>query len=219
MENFEIWQNCALFCGLSEKEISLIIKKAGAYTKEFLKNERIINAGDFTENIGVLLSGSLYILTEDYWGNVNIINEISPGDMFMESFCLSGTPCDVNVLCKTQCTVLFLSCRHLLSENDPASVRALKNLLSCVAKKNAFLNSKLRLCTLKTTRQKLLSYLSSEKRKAGSQAFKIPFNLSRLSEYLCVERSAMSTELNRLKKEGYLDYEKNVFTLIDKDSH
>ena len=65
----------------------------------------------------------------------------------------------------------------------------------------------------KTTRDKLLSYLSAESLKAKSPSFTIPFNRQQLADYLSVDRSAMSSELGKLKKEGILDYNKNTFLL------
>ena len=71
--------------------------------------------------------------------------------------------------------------------------------------------------TERSTRGKLLSYLSSQSKKTGSRHFFIPFNRQELADYLCVERSAMSAELSRLKGDGILDYKKHEFWLSGQD--
>ena len=50
----------------------------------------------------------------------------------------------------------------------------------------------------RTTREKLLSYLSIESKKANASTFTIPFNRQQLADYLSVDRSAMSNELCKI---------------------
>ena len=68
----------------------------------------------------------------------------------------------------------------------------------------------------KTTRDKLRSYLSCRALQEGSGSFDIPYNRQELAEYLCVDRSAMSSELSKMRAEGILDFQKNHFVLHDR---
>lgn len=52
----------------------------------------------------------------------------------------------------------------------------------------------------KTTRDKLMAYLSDQAKQNHSDTFTIPFNRQALADYLGVERSAMSAEISKLKK-------------------
>ena len=65
----------------------------------------------------------------------------------------------------------------------------------------------------RTTRQKLLSYLSAESMRLGSPEFDITFNRQQLADYLSVDRSAMSGELSKMRDEGLLDFYKSHFRL------
>ena len=65
----------------------------------------------------------------------------------------------------------------------------------------------------RTTREKLISYLSEQARKNGSGSFTIPFNRQQLADFLSVDRSAMSNELCRLRDDGMIEFEKNRFVL------
>jgi len=67
--------------------------------------------------------------------------------------------------------------------------------------------------TKRNTREKLLSYLSSQAKIAGSDTFEIPFDRQGLADYLAVERSALSAEMSKMRKEGLIAYHKNHFTL------
>ena len=65
-----------------------------------------------------------------------------------------------------------------------------------------------------STREKLLSYLSMESKKANASTFTIPFNRQQLADYLSVDRSAMSNELCKLRDAGILEFNKNSFTIF-----
>ena len=87
------------------------------------------------------------------------------------------------------------------------------NLIRILAGKNLFLTKKMEYISQRSTRQKLLAYLSEQSRSVGNPEFYIPFNRQQLADFLAVDRSAMSAELSKLRKEGVLDYRKNWFLL------
>ena len=74
--------------------------------------------------------------------------------------------------------------------------------------------SKLAHISNRTTREKLLSYLPDEAQRSRSASFSIPFNRQQLADFLSVDRSAMSNELGKMRKEGLIEFHKNQFTLL-----
>lgn len=66
----------------------------------------------------------------------------------------------------------------------------------------------------RSTREKLISYLSEEAKKQTSSTFTIPFNRQQLADFLSVDRSAMSNELCKMRDEGLIEFEKNNFKLL-----
>ena len=82
-----------------------------------------------------------------------------------------------------------------------------------IATKAILFQQKIEIISKRSTREKILSYLSSESIRQGKLAFDIPYDRQQLADYLSVERSAMSAELSKLKKEGILDTQKNHFVL------
>jgi CRP-like cAMP-binding protein len=73
---------------------------------------------------------------------------------------------------------------------------------------------KMECITKRNTREKLLSYLSFQAQQAKNNAFEIPFNRQELADYLSVDRSAMSSELGRMRDEEILHFNKNRFKLL-----
>ena len=66
------------------------------------------------------------------------------------------------------------------------------------------MNEKITHLSKRSTKEKVLSYLSARAAKCGSDEFDIPFNRQQLADYLSVDRSAMSAELSRMKKNDFL---------------
>ena len=92
-----------------------------------------------------------------------------------------------------------------------------QNLIRVLAQKNMQLNEKAGYLSQRSTREKLLSYLSAQARRAGSASFRIPFDRQQLADFLSVNRSAMSAELSRMQEEGLLRVSRSAFTLLQKD--
>lgn len=206
-----------LFSGIKDEDISTMLNCLSARIASYQKEEFILHTGDLVNQVGMVLSGSVLIIKEDFWGNRSILSEISPGSLFAETYaCIGTTPLEVSTVASSDCKVLFLDFQKLLTTCSSAChfhTRLIHNLLSTLAQKNRILTKKLEHMSQKTTRDKLLSYLSAESLKAKSPSFTIPFNRQQLADYLSVDRSAMSSELGKLKKEGILDYNKNTFLL------
>ena len=216
--NLSIPENTALFAGVSEAEVREMLHCLNPKCEDFRKDEVIFRAGDHTDTFGLMLSGSALIVQEDYWGNRNIISNVEAGDLFGESFAARPSqPLNASVVAAENCTVLFLQLRRVLTTCPTACShhrRIIENLLAVVSEKNQRLNEKLIHIAQRSTRQKLLSYLSAQAQKAHSPVFEIPFNRQELADYLSVDRSALSAELSRLKADGLLDYHRNSFRML-----
>ena len=89
-----------------------------------------------------------------------------------------------------------------------------QNLFFALSEKNRKLVQKLGHMSKRTTREKLISYLSEVAKTQNSASFTIPFNRQQLADFLSVDRSAMSNELCRMRDEGLLNFRKNEFTLL-----
>jgi CRP-like cAMP-binding protein len=206
-----------LFQGVSAQELSDMLACLSAFRTDYGRGQFILRCGDHTGAMGMVLAGSVHILKEDFWGNQNIMAQATPGQLFAETYaCVPGTSLSVSVMAAEPAAVLFLDTGRLLSTCTsacPFHVRLIRNLLSVLAGKNLMLNEKLTHLSQRTTREKLLSYLSAEARRRNSSTFEIPFNRQQLADYLSVDRSAMSAELGKMQREGLLSFDRSRFTL------
>lgn len=215
MENKNLTK-IALMQGLNEQEISLILNCLQAKIKKYEKGETIFQEGEKIEEIGIIFSGTVTVQRNDYWGNRSIVALLGEMDVFGETFACLNQVSDVQVIAEEASEILFLQVNRVLT-TCPSSCqfhnRLIRNLLEICARKNYQMNVKVDILSQKTTREKLLTFLSRQAIYLGKQQFEIPFNRQQLADYLSVDRSAMTVELGKLKREGIIDFQKNVFTL------
>lgn len=218
MEKALVLQSSPLFLEMKEEEISAVLACLSAVERTYQKGEYIFENGQRIDSIGLVLAGSVHILRDDFWGSRTIIGKAEEGDLFGEAYACSFTEkLEVDAAAAEDCRILFLDVGRVLTSCGKVCKfqgRLIKNLLSVLAQKNLMLTRKMAHTAQRTTREKLLSYLSSEAKGRGSSTFEIPFNRQQLADYLCVDRSAMSGELSKLKAEGLLDYKKNRFQFL-----
>ena len=206
----DILLNSSLFSGISAEDTDSVLDCLGAITKNYKKNECILMAGNTTEYIGL-------VIQEDYWGGQSVMSAILPGHTFAESYaCTPGSVLDVSVYAEAACSVMFLNVQKMLTTCPVTCGRhnqMIRNLLCDLAGKNLKLGEKSKHMSQKTTRDKLLSYHSSEMHRHGSNEFDIPFSRQQLADFLSVDRSGLSTELGRMKDEGMIDFNRSHFIL------
>ena len=185
--------------------------------ENFSKDTFLLRVGDKVESIGFVLSGSVLIIQEDVWGNRNILSKAGQGQTFAAAYaCAKGSVLNVSVVAENYVTVMFLNIKRVMNVCPSACShhsRIIQNLLGELADKNLSLGEKLTHMGQRTTRAKLMSYLSAEAQRLGKYEFDIPFSRQQLADYLAVERSGLSLELGKMKKDGLLDFHKNHFVL------
>lgn len=208
-----------LFRGTSPDQVQSMLECLSAEERHYSKGKVIYHAGDITQSMGMVISGSVYIENNDFWGNRSVLDSVGPGQVFAETYsCVPGEPLMVSVLAAEETTILFLNTGRLLdtcSSTCPHHSKIIRNLLTISAQKNLNLSRRIFHTSPKSIKGKLLSYLSFQAARQGSYDFSIPFNRQQLADYLGVDRSALSNEISKMQKEGLLKTNRNRFLLIE----
>lgn len=212
-----VLKNSKLFHGTEESDIYSILNCFQAKVLHYKKGEYIIRHGDIINNIMILLDGCLCIQRDDYWGNRSIVNIVNIGEMFGEAYTAHDSKPILNdVTAIKDSSVIFLNIDKVLnicSSSCQFHSYIVQNLYFAVSEKNQLLVQKLGYMSKRTTREKLISYLSDQAKIQGSNSFTIPMNRQQLADFLSVDRSAMSKELCKMRDEGLIVFNKNKFTL------
>ena len=212
-----VLKNSKLFHGTEESDIYSILNCFQAKVLHYKKGEYIIRHGDVINNIMILLDGCLCIQRDDYWGNRSIVNIVNIGEMFGEAYTAHDSKPILNdVTAIKDSSVIFLNINKVLnicSSSCQFHSYIIQNLYFAVSEKNQLLVQKLGYMSKRTTREKLISYLSDQAKIQGSNSFTIPMNRQQLADFVSVDRSAMSNELCKMRDEGLIVFNKNKFTL------
>lgn len=213
----KILKKSQLFSGVAEDEIEAMLDCLSAELRTYQKGSYVLHQGEYLHHITVLVAGSLLIQKDDFWGNRSIVNKISVGEMFGEAYVAPGSEALLNdVIATEDSAIIFFDVHKILTTCSSACrfhAVVIQNLFYAISVKNRSLVQKLGHMSRRTTREKLLSYLSEQAKKRGTSSFEIPFNRQQLADFLSVDRSAMSNELCKLRDEGLLSFERNRFQL------
>ena len=214
----KVLKNCPLFAGIAEEDLMRMLVCLGATVEEFDKKFTVIAEGNPARYIGIVLSGSVQIARVDYYGNRSILAEAGASEVFGEAFaCAETESIPVTVTAIEPCEIMLIDCSHILhtcQNNCGFHQQLIFNLMKDLATKTILFHQKIEITSKRSTREKLMTYLMLCAKKAGSSSFEIPFDRQELADYLEVERSGLSAEIGKLKKEGIIECERNRFTLL-----
>ncbi|MCI5790577.1 MAG: Crp/Fnr family transcriptional regulator [Clostridiales bacterium] len=213
-----VLKKSVLFSGVKEEDIRALLSCVEAKVRRYGKGEYVLQQGEYLDDIAVLTEGSLHIQNDDYWGNRSILGRISIGEIFGEAYAFSREePLMNDVVAIEDSTVMFINAKKVISTCSSACrfhTLVVQNLFSVLSEKNKKLVQKLGHIGKRSTREKLISYLSQESKRQKSAEITIPYNRQQLADFLSVDRSAMSNELCKMRDEGLLTFRKNVFRLL-----
>lgn len=213
----DILKTVVLFADIEEHNILKLLSCLDARTTQWKKGSFIISPDDIVDNVGIMLCGQLHIIKESSQGDRMIISTVSPGDMFAEALCFAGNVrSPISVVAETDAKIILFSYKNMLrtcGEFCEFHRKLNENMMRVLASKNLHLQSRIDILSNKTLRSKIMSYLLSQLKREG-ELFTIPFNREELADFLCIDRSALSRELGRMKKEGIIDFWKNQFRIV-----
>jgi len=205
-----------LWAGIGYNEFESVAKCMQASTRVYEKGSIILLSGNRVESIGLIVSGSAKVIKEDANGNIAMLTELSVSDMFGEVFACAGIDhSPVTVQASEKCEIVFFNYKKVVTSCSSSCMfhsRLIENMLKIIALRNLLLSQKIEILSKRTTREKLLSFFDAHRNTANR--FTVPYNREEMAQYLCVDRSAMSYELSRMRDEGLIRYSKNEFELL-----
>ena len=211
-----------LFANIDEDDFKKILKCLSIREKYLKRDTFVLRAEDRVQQVFFILSGSMHIIDEDFWGNRSIIETMKEGTLFGEAYVFASMERHLVSVVAAEDSVILVIEPDKLFETCPngcqCHTQVIRNTLSIVSQKIVRLTEKLEHIMRRTIREKLMSYLSKCAHIEMSNSFEIPYSRQQLADYLCVDRSALSHELSRLKKSGMIRYQKNHFELLDDNS-
>lgn len=213
---FEMPRSNPLFDGIAFSDFERMFDCLSARKKRYEKGELILLSGNPVNFVGLVISGSVQILKDDEDGRVTLLAELGASELFGETFACAGIDhSPVTVIAAENSEILLMNYRKIITTCKSSCsfhAKLIENMLNVIARKNLMLNQKIEIISKRTTREKLMSFFDVH--RGAAKKFTIPFNREELAQYLCVDRSAMSNELSKMRDEGIIKFDKNIFEIL-----
>lgn len=206
-----------LFEHVEKNEVIPLLTCMQAQKKNYRRRDWIFVEGEKSFQLGIILSGRINTVYEDPFGGRNIMDTMNEGQIFCDAFsCSTDQRMPVGVMAQTDCSVLLIDVQRILHTCTHCCRRHQQlgeNLIHILADKYMSMGQKMIHLSERTTRRKLLSYMAEQMRLAGGGQFKKPFNQQELADYLFVDRTGLSAEWNKLRRQGILKVEDHMCSL------
>ena len=207
-----------LFDGIGPEDHKTMLGCIGYHIGTFQKGDIVAFEDENIKHIGILLSGTVDMIKEDLWGNKTMLVRMRKDELFGETFaCGEDNLSVVTFMVSEDAKILFIPFDRVMHSCTMACVfhhRLIENMVHIIANKNRDLMRKVEVVSKRSIREKLLTYLSIQAQAQESRYFEIPLGRVELAEYLCVDRSALTRELVKMKDDGLIDYDKNCFRIL-----
>lgn len=211
-------RDSALFQGLSEKDFRCVSQALSPSVKTYEKKDVLIGQGDVVKKIGIIQDGRVIGVKYHYDGSSQILRILKPnGIIGLESVSSSFSTCPCMLIAESYCTVLFFTYHEFFTSSQitaSCKEQLRQNVINILADENIRMMYKIDALSRRTMRDRIMTYLSIIMEKRGSNTFDIGMTQEQFAQYLCVNRSVLSTELNRMRKEKLIEFNKSIYTIL-----
>lgn len=207
-----------LFDGIAPEDRMAMLGCTGYHMATFRKGDIVVFEEDSIKHIGIILSGVVDMVKEDLWGNKTLLVRLRRDEVFGETFACGSDPLSAATFVVFEdANILFLPFNrvmHNCANSCEFHHRLIENMVRVIADKNRDLVRKIEIISKRTIREKLLAYLSIQAQLQNTRYLELPLGRVELAEYLCVDRSALTRELVKMKDDGLIDYDRNCFRML-----
>ena len=213
MKYLESVINSGLFGNLKKSQYIDAFEQLSITGKNFAKGEAVFYEGDLIDKICIIERGSICGEKTYHDGEVHILDVYEEGSIFALEVALSKTKKSaVDFICNEDTVVVFISLSTIVKSSYAEEIQSM--LIYKLSDSNIRMARKIEILAERGLRDRILVYLNILSRKSGSRTVNVRMNREQLAQFLCVNRSALSNELNKMKKEGIIDFKKDKFTIM-----
>ncbi len=211
-------RGCRLLKDIDEEGFDRICECLNVKELHLKDKQTFITESDPCTRIGVVVSGAVLLTRLRIDGRRNVLEKIPANGVFGSTYVfrdVSTMGIDVSAVGDT--VVLLFEVRNITRPCHnvcDAHMQFVRNLLAVMSQTSFAIKQKLRILSQRTIRDRLMVFLHIRAKKAGSDEFDIPFDRQALADYLCVDRSALSAELSKLRAERMVESVKQHFKLL-----
>jgi CRP-like cAMP-binding protein len=206
-----------LFRGFSREETEHIASDLRGGIQKAEKGIRLINEGESPSHVGIVLQGTLHAVKTYGNGSISIMDYLYPSMLYgLDMLLTTAGTSEVAIESVTGCKVFrfpFAGISSLEAFNGEKKLRLYENIMTYLANENVRKQRKVEIISQNSLRSRIWTYFRILYARRKTPDFIIPFSREQMADYLCVNRSALSNELSRMRREGLIDFHKNAFEI------
>lgn len=211
---FNRFGSSSLFEGLLEEQITEMLNPAKCSIKEYSKGQIIHLEEETCQFIDIILDGQISVQKIDEYGNVMVINVFNSGESIGVNLIFSKrNEYPFHVMAASQTAILHLSKASVLELCKNNQIFMI-HLLESISDRSLTLTDKINSIAMKTLRQKILEFLRLEKIRQNSDIIRLPLTKKEMAEKFGVQRTSLSRELNKMRKENMIIYNSKEIILL-----
>ena len=217
MQEVVIMTKNRLFYNIDHDDQLSMMHCFNSIMKEYSSGEIICFYSEQDMGIGIIESGNACVVQDLPSGSRTILETLGEGDIFGQLFYFHSSRENIIVEATSDCAIRYINYEHLVKRCKNACAhhsQLVSNVLEMVQEKAQRICEHLEVLSQRSTRERLLTYFRILAAQSGSDSFTLPFTISNLADYLSVDRSAMSRELGKMKKEGLISMDKRKIKLL-----
>ena len=183
--------------------------------RNYKPGEAVFFEGDLIDKFCIVRKGSVRSEKTYLNGEVHIIDIFDEGAVFGLAVAASRSRVTaVDFISNEDTTIVFVS-MHSIRKNKFANEMQ-KALTYMLADSNIKMSNKIEILAERGLRDRVMVYLHVLQAKSGTDTVTIRMSREQLAQFLCVNRSALSNELSKMKKDGIIDFKGPRFTILEK---
>lgn len=210
MRHLESIINCGLLEEINKSDYISVFEQLAITSQSYSPDAPIYFEGETMDKICIIGKGSVRSEKTYPDGEVHLIDVFEENAIFGLEISASRTKRAANDFISNEDSVIvFVSMESVEKSSQVAGIR--KAIMQKLSDANVILGKKVEILAQKGIRDRLMVYFRILQSKSGKETFTIKMNREQMAQFLCVNRSALSNELSKMKREGIIEFKgKNV---------
>ena len=181
--------------------------------RSYEPGETIFFEGDIIDKFCIVKRGSVRSEKTYLNGEVHIVDVFDEGSVFGLAFAVSKSRIAAfDFISNEASEVVFVSMHSIRKSQYAETLNSTLNYM--MADNNIKMSHKIEILAERGLRERVMVYLHVLQAKSGTDTVTVRMSREQLAQYLCVNRSALSNELSKMKKDGIIDFKGSMFTIL-----
>ena len=186
---------------------------------ELTRGQFLFEPQQVVDHISIVLAGKIHIMHIFPDGSTSLTAAVTLRESVgIDLVCTRSRMAPYHAVAAVPTKILSIPAALILQPGmmeESCRLQAVSRLLTMISHYNMKKEYRLAIMSQKGLRERVMTYLSMQAGKRGTDTFRIPFTREEMASFLCVNRSALSHELSLMEQEGLISFRKNEFTLLN----